>query len=33
MQTIILDFTDCQYLGEIHQVLKESFELHKGLLQ
>lgn len=24
---IILDFTDCNYIGEIHQVLKEKFGL------
>lgn len=25
MKTITLDFTECRYLGEIHQVLKEAF--------
>jgi ribonuclease inhibitor len=27
METILLDFTDCKYIMEIHRVLKESFGL------
>lgn len=26
MQNIILDFTGCKYLGELHRVLKDGFE-------
>lgn len=26
MNTITLDFTDCKYLGQIHQILKREFD-------
>ena len=27
METIVLDFTGCQYIMEIHKILKEGFNL------
>ena len=26
MKTIVLDFSKCRYIGEIHKVLKDSFD-------
>ena len=26
MKTIILDFTNCRYIGELHKILKEAFD-------
>ena len=27
MKTVVLDFSDCKYIGSLHRVIKESFDL------